>query len=213
MGRYWAVKWLAWLGIIVLSFFIPNGFIMGWGRYINMPGATIFILVQVILLIDFAYQVSETLLGWWEDTDDRRYLGRSAVAHAGLLLFLTACCYIGSIVVTGFMYAWFGSFECKLNQFFISFNLILFLLTSGISIIPAVQEVNPKSGLAQSAMVAIYATYLVASAIASEPVSDPNVSRMCNPLEQQGKTETTTVFLGSLFTFLVLVYSTSSGTR
>ncbi len=85
------------------------------------------------------------------------------------------------------------------------------MITSALSIIPAVQEVNPKSGLAQSAMVAIYATYLVASAISSEPTSDPNVSSICNPLEQQGKTETTTVFLGSLFTFLVLVYSTSSG--
>jgi hypothetical protein len=72
---YWAIKWFAWLGIIVLSFFIPNSFIMGWGHYVNMPGATIFILIQVILLIDFAYQVSEALLGWWEDTDDRRYLG------------------------------------------------------------------------------------------------------------------------------------------
>ena len=76
---------------------------MGWSRYINMPGATIFILIQVVLLIDFAYSVSETLLGWWEDTEDRRYIG--------LLLFLTGSCYIASIIVTIFMYIWFGSSE------------------------------------------------------------------------------------------------------
>ncbi len=68
-----------------------------------MPGATIFILIQVVLLIDFAYSVSETLLGWWEDTEDRRYIG--------LLLFLTATCYVASIVVTVFMYIWFGAPE------------------------------------------------------------------------------------------------------
>lgn len=150
----------------------------------------------MILLIDFAYQVSETLLGWWEDTDDKRYLG--------LLLLLTAFCYISSIVVTGFMYAWLGSIDCKLNQFFISFNLVLFVIISTVSIVPAVQEVNPKSGLAQSAMVSIYSTYLIASAISSEP------DLACNPLGERTKTETTTVFLGSLFTFLALVYSTNS---
>ena len=102
------------------------------------------------------------------------------------------------------MYAWFGSSDCKLNQFFISFNLVLFVIISSISIVPAVQEVNPKSGLAQSAMVSIYATYLIASAISSEP------DLSCNPLGERTKTETTSVFLGSLFTFLVLVYSTNS---
>ncbi len=193
------VKWLGWVALIVLTFFIPNAFIMGWSRFINVPGATIFILIQVILLIDFAYSVSETLLGWWEDTDDRRYIG--------LLLFLTASCYIASIGVTIFMYIWFGPNECKLNQFFISFNLILFLLTGVASVMPAVQEANPKSGLAQSAMVAIYSTYLIASAISSEPAD----TGVCNPLgDPREKTETTSMFLGSLFTFLALVYSTSS---
>ncbi len=42
----------------------------------NFPGATIFILIQVILLIDFAYTTSEALLGWWEDTEDKTYLGK-----------------------------------------------------------------------------------------------------------------------------------------
>ena len=73
---YWAFKWLAWAALIVLAFFLPNQFITGWGKYVNMPGATLFILIQVILLIDFAYTVSETLLGWWEDTDDRKYIGK-----------------------------------------------------------------------------------------------------------------------------------------
>lgn len=56
-------------------------------------------------------------------------------------------------------------------------------------------------------MVAIYSTYLIASAISSEPFD----TGVCNPLgDPREKTETTSMFLGSLFTFLALVYSTSS---
>ena len=129
---------------MALCVLLPNEFVAGWSKFINMPGAAIFILIQVILLIDFAYSISETLLAWWEETDDRRYLG--------ILLGLTSGSYILSIVVTGFMYAWFGASACRLNQCFISFNLILILITSIASITPSIQEVNHKSGLGQSAM-------------------------------------------------------------
>jgi hypothetical protein len=166
-----------------------------------MPGAALFILIQVILLIDFAYSISETLLAWWEESDDRRYLG--------ILLGLTFGSYILSIIVTGFMYAWFGANGCRLNQFFISFNLVLIFITSIASIAPSIQEVNHKSGLGQSAMVAIYATYLIASALSSEPIDSFGSSQVCNPLDEQSRTQTTTVVLGSFFTFLSLAYSTS----
>lgn len=60
---YWGVKLLAWTAIAVLSFFIPNEFFTGWATFIDMPGAGLFIFIQVILLIDFAHTLSETLLG------------------------------------------------------------------------------------------------------------------------------------------------------
>lgn len=60
---FWAWKLLAWAGLVVLNFFIPNEFFMAIGKYIDMPGAFIFILIQIVLLIDFAYTLSETLLG------------------------------------------------------------------------------------------------------------------------------------------------------
>ena len=172
-----------------------------------MPGAFLFILVQVILLIDFAYTVSENLLGafsfdsrslaLWEETDDKRYLG--------ILIAISFGSFVSAIVITALAYAWFGSSACQLNQFFISFNWILCLFVSLLSIMPAVQEENPKSGLAQSAMVCIYSTYLIASAISSEPDGPGH----CGPTTIDGKTDTSTVILGSFFTFLALAYSTS----
>ncbi len=118
---------------------------------------------------------------------------------------ITFGCYALVIVLTALAYAWFGSSACQLNQFFISFNWILCFFVSILSVIPRVQEENAKSGLSQAAMVSIYATYLIASAISSEPNDDNH----CGPPELKGKTETSTVLLGSFFTFLALAYSTS----
>ncbi|KAI9100451.1 serine incorporator/TMS membrane protein [Phlyctochytrium arcticum] len=196
---FWAWKLLAWTGIVVASFFIPNGFFAFVGKWIDMPGALIFVMIQIVLLIDFAFTFTELMLEKQEERDDKRWLI--------LLLTLTLGAFICSIVLTGFMYAWFGASPCKLNKFFITFNLLLCIIVTTISLLPVVQEANPKSGLAQSAMVTVYATYLIASAIVSEPNDqDGNV---CNPTNETGKTQTTALVLGSIFTFLALAYSTT----
>ena len=64
------------------------------------------------------------------------------------------------------------------------------------------QEYNPRSGLAQSGMVAAYCTYLIVSAVSNHE------HQACNPLRKNG-TRTTTVVLGAIFTFLAIAYSTS----
>ncbi|TPX60509.1 hypothetical protein PhCBS80983_g01692 [Powellomyces hirtus] len=197
---FWAWKILAWAGLVVLNFFIPNEFFMFIGRYLFMPGAFLFILIQIVLLIDFAHTFSETLLEYWEENEDKRYLG--------LLLVITFGAFAGALALTGVMFAWFGSSYCKLNQFFISFNLILCFIIAVLSILPAVQEANPKNGLAQAAMIAIYATYLIASAIVSEPANAAN-ENVCNPTNRSEKTQTTTIVLGTIFTFIALAYSTT----
>lgn len=110
--------------------------------------------------------------------------------------------FVAAIVITGFLYAWFAP-SCQQNQFFITFNLTLSLLMSIVAVLPKVQEVNPTSGLAQSAIVSCYATYLVASAISSEP------DLKCNPIIYSSRSQTWTVAIGALFTFVALAYSTS----
>ncbi|KAI9353352.1 serine incorporator/TMS membrane protein [Zopfochytrium polystomum] len=198
---YWAFKFMGWIAFIVAAFFIPNTFFAGWGRYIDVPGAVLFILVQIVLLIDFAYSFSETLLEWWESSEDKKYLA--------LLLTVTFGAFAGVIVLTGFLYAWFAGNSCQLNTFFITFNLILCFLAVVLSIAPAVQEVNPKSGLAQAAMVTVYATYLVASALSSEPQPDDGSAPVCNPLSESDSTKNMALIMGSILTFVALAYSTS----
>ncbi|KAJ3026687.1 UNVERIFIED_CONTAM: hypothetical protein HDU68_005227 [Siphonaria sp. JEL0065] len=199
---YWAIKGALWAGLIVLCFFIPNSVVVGWSMSFATVGAVLFVLVQIVLLIDFAYTISEVLLEWWESTEDRKFL---------VVLFgLTFASFIASIVVTGFMYAWFAPSQCHLNQFFITFNLILCVIATLLSVAPAVQEVNPKSGIAQASMVALYATYLVATSLSSEPdeMLDDGVGK-CNPLVNNEGTRTTSIMLGALFTFISLAFTTT----
>lgn len=132
----------------------------------------------------------------YENTDDRTWLA--------VLGGSTVTMYIGTFVLVGLLFAHFTSGDCQLNQFFVSFNLVLLLLATVVAIHPRVQEANPQSGLPQAAIVAVYATYLVASAVANEPEAQ------CNPLLTTSQPRTVNIVIGVALTFLAIVYSTTS---
>ena len=186
---------LFWLVLVVVSFFIPNGFFIFWGNYISVIGATIFILIGLVLLVDFAHSWSETCTENWEMSDSSLW--------KWILIGSTGGMYAAVITLTGVMYGFFAGSHCTLNQFFISFNLVLCVIITILCIHPAIQEANPRSGLAQSSMVAVYCTYLIMSAVGNHE------HETCNPLKRGSGTQNTTVVLGAVFTFLAIAYSTS----
>lgn len=173
---------------------------MFWGNYVSLVGATIFILLGLVLLVDFAHSWSETCLDNWEASNSNLW--------QFILIGSTAGMYAATISLTGVMYGFFADSGCTLNRFFISFNLALCILITLMCIHPTVQESNPRSGLAQSSMVAVYCTYLIMSAIGNHQ------NEACNPLRRHGSgtilgTKNTTLILGAIFTFLAIAYSTS----
>jgi hypothetical protein len=116
----------------------------------------------------------------------------------------TLIMYASTITLTGVMYSYFAPNGCSLNQFFVTFNLILGILITLLCILPSIQEANSRSGLSQASIVVIYCTYLVLSAVANEPND-----KECNPLRKSHGPQTTTIVLGAVFTFLAVAYSTS----
>ncbi|KAE8231031.1 hypothetical protein CF326_g3959 [Tilletia indica] len=194
---WWGPKLLLWVALTALTFFIPNGFFIFWANYIALFLASAFILVGLVLLVDFAHTWSETCLQNWEETESDWWKYTLLGSTLGL--------YAITITITGVLYAYFAPSGCSLNQFFISFNLALVFILTVLCIHPAVQEANPRSGLAQSSMVAAYCTYLIASALMNR--DDVH----CNPITRGrgGTAKTTTVVLGAAFTFLAIAYSTS----
>ncbi|KAF7514940.1 hypothetical protein G7054_g14879 [Neopestalotiopsis clavispora] len=166
---FWGPKVIAWLAFIVLSFLIPDAFFKVWGNYISFFAAMAFLVLGLILLVDLAHTWAEYCLAQIEDTDSRVW--------RVVLIGSTLGMYLGSFAMTIVQYIFFAKGDCAMNQAAITINLILWLLVSFISVHPAVQEYNPKAGLAQAAMVAIYCTYLTMSAVSMEPDD-----KMCNPL-------------------------------
>lgn len=82
------------------------------------------------------------------------------------LLSATAIQYIFAITGIALLYTYYN---CGLNIFFITFNLILCLCVSILSIMPQVQERISRSGLLQSSVVTLYVVYLTWSALANNP--------------------------------------------
>ncbi|KAF9485256.1 TMS membrane protein/tumor differentially expressed protein [Pholiota conissans] len=194
---WWGPKVLVWLILVGVTFAIPNGFFIFWGNYVALIGATIFILLGLVLLVDFAHSWSETCLENWENSSSNFW--------QWVLIGSTAVMYAFTITLTGLLYAFFAGSGCTLNQFFISFNFALCILITLLSIHPAVQERNPRSGLAQSSMVAAYCTYLIVSALSNHV----HETKQCNPLRDGKKTQKAVLVLGGIFTFLAIAYSTT----
>lgn len=180
----------------MLSFLIPDGFFIFWGNYIAFIGAMLFLLLGLILLVDLAHTWAEYCLSKIEDSESRIW--------RGVLIGSTLGMYAASIAMTIVQYIFFADSGCSTNQAWITINLILFLLVSGLSVHPTIQEFNSRAGLAQSAMVAVYCTYLTMSAVSMEP-DDQN----CNPLIRAQATRTTSVVIGAIVTMLTLAYTTT----
>ncbi|CAF1504703.1 unnamed protein product [Rotaria magnacalcarata] len=165
---FWLWKILAIIGICVGAFFIPNH---GFAPALMVIGTIcgfLFILVQLILLIDFAHSWNESWVEKGEEGSKIHYCG---------LIFFTTTFYIVSIVAIILLYVYYASKPaCGLNIFFVTINFVLCIIVSVVSVLPTVQNYHSTSGLLQSSFVTLYVIFLTWSAITSEK---PNP--VCNP--------------------------------
>ncbi|CAF9929472.1 MAG: hypothetical protein ALECFALPRED_004330 [Alectoria fallacina] len=193
---YWGPKIVIWLAFVVMTFFIPEAFFQVWGKYFALAGAMIFVLLGLILLVDLAHTWAEFCLEKIENYDSK--------AWRALLIGSTLGMYTMSFAMTIVMYIFFANSGCAMNQAAITVNLIVLLIISAISVHPVIQEYNPQAGLAQSAMVAVYCTYLTMSAVSMEPDD-----HHCNPLIRASGTRTASIVIGAIVTMLTIAYTTT----
>ncbi|KIX97644.1 uncharacterized protein Z520_06422 [Fonsecaea multimorphosa CBS 102226] len=196
---FWGPKLLVWIGFIVISFLIPEGFFLFWGNYVAYAGAMLFVLLGLILLVDLAHTWAELCQDKIDEGDGPNYR-----LWQVLLMGSSLGMYLAAFAMTIVMYIFFASSGCSMNIAAITINLILLFVVTFLSVQPTIQDANPKAGLAQSAMVAVYCTYLTFSAVAMEPDD-----KHCNPLIRARGARTTTVALGAVVTMLTIAYSTT----
>lgn len=198
---WWLFKLLGIVGITVAAFFIPNEFFVVFG-WIALFGAGGFILIQLVYLIEFAYSWAENWLNKFEGE-----AGEENRSYYWLLLIATAVLYAVALTGTILIYVFFynGS-ECWMNATFPTINILICALFSLASIHSRVQEAHPNrgTGLLQSGVVTLYCTYLVYSAVSSEPNSG---SFQCNPFDNMGGS-VSSVLTGAAFTIVAVCWST-----
>uniref|UniRef100_A0A8C6TPM1 Serine incorporator 1 n=1 Tax=Neogobius melanostomus TaxID=47308 RepID=A0A8C6TPM1_9GOBI len=165
---FWFFKFAAATAITVGAFFISEGpFTTVW-FYVGMAGAFCFILIQLVLLIDFAHSWNES---WVEKMEE----GNSRCWYAALLS-ATAVNYVLSLTALVLFYMYYTHADgCTENKVFISINMLLCIGASVLSVLPQIQESQPRSGLLQSSLVTLYTMYVTWSAMTNEP------DRKCNP--------------------------------
>lgn len=149
----WWLKIFIFFVLLISSWFIPDAFYDNAYRNIARVVSGLFLLIQLLILVDFAYT-------WNEDwTSDAKQYFKSIL---GLSFLFQAIGFVS--MVLDFIH--FGSSGCKLNQFFISFTLILTTIATLISISPWLEE---GGGLLPASVVALNSYWLLFDALTSDP--------------------------------------------
>nr|KJB67012.1 hypothetical protein B456_010G170100 [Gossypium raimondii] len=185
-GR-WMMKIVCWFILVILMFFVPNE-IISFYETISKFGSGLFLLIQVVLLLDFVH-------GW-----NDKWVGYDEQFWYVALFIVSLVCYLATFGFSGLLFHWFtpSGQDCGLNTFLIVMTLILVILFAIVALHPAV-----GSSILPASVISLYCMYLCYSGLASEPRDYE-----CNGLHKHSKAISTgTVTVGLLTTILSVVYS------
>jgi len=181
---FWIVKIAALIAVLVISFFLPQPFLVAYG-YVAMGGSAIFILMQIVLLVEFAYSWNES----WVEKEWYKQVVASAIVI-----------YLASLVTIILMYVWFGSTDCALNIFFITVTL----LTSVVYTVLSLTDKVERGALLTSAVVTGVCTYYCLSAIMSGTTGE------CNKFSSGSSPRTWLLVIGVIIALLSVFRNTIS---
>ena len=170
---FWILKVLILLAITIGTFFIPkkSEFFRLW-MYACLIGGFVFMLYQIIIIIDFGHSWS---VSWAEKLEtNNSKLWYLAMVLATLLMFTVTIAAIATFYV---LFAGKHALtRCKANTFYVTFIVIQCFLATVISVTPTVQQELAGAGLLQSSVAILYTSYLTYNTLSTEP------DTTCNPL-------------------------------
>eukprot|EP00742_Colponemidia_sp_Colp-10_P006905 GILJ01007407.1.p1 GENE.GILJ01007407.1~~GILJ01007407.1.p1 ORF type:complete len:424 (-),score=61.54 GILJ01007407.1:201-1472(-) len=191
---FWALKLIFVVGLFIGTLFMPNSVFNGFAQASQIISA-FFLLLQIIILIDFAYTWNESWVANakrdGEDDAGRKWLYCILAASVSFFIF--------AFTLIVLMYVWFGGSGCGLNNFFISFTLICSVIVTALS----VSGIAKNGAILTSAIVVLYITYLCWSAVLGEPDS-------CNTLRGESSPNELQLIVGMILAVASLSYSSFS---
>jgi len=191
-ANYFCVKIIFFIILLISTIWMPNGLFTAYAK-VCLVGSGIFLVLQVILLIDFVYD--------WNDSWAR---GSEEDPRWGVYLVLcTIGAYIGAIVLVILMYVWFtqGS-GCDLNGFVITSTLLAGILGTGLSI------KLPHGSIFVSGAVLVYCLALVFSAIKDGDSNEHGCNKLASDTPSHGLSWS--LILNSLFVGLSVAWAAAS---
>jgi len=135
----------------VCAFLLPNSFYDIYVHFARVISG-FFLLVQIVILIDFAYSWNSE---WLEPPKEWK----------GAILAVSTSLYLASLAGLILMFVYFGGLGCDLQKFFIAFTLIFTLAFTTLSVSSKIEH----GALLPSAVVTAYCYYLLFSALSSDP--------------------------------------------
>ena len=133
-----------WLGCLIAPFFAPDNVLGVYGEIARF-GSALFLLIQILSLLEFVYAANEGLVAracadsgadGSFGSDLRAWCCGPAAARAALVGG-SALLYAGSLVGIGFMFALFApAASCAANICFIAFTLVAALGYTALSLHP-----------------------------------------------------------------------------
>ncbi|KAK4765195.1 hypothetical protein SAY86_026285 [Trapa natans] len=183
----WMMKIICWCILVIFMFFLPND-IISFYEAMSKFGSGFFLLIQVVLLLDFVH-------GW-----NDKWVGYDEQFWYIALFVVSLVCYVATFAFSGLLFHFFtpSGQDCGLNTFFIVMTLICAFIFAIVALHPAI-----NGSILPASVISLYCMYLCYSGLASEPRDYE-----CNGLHEHSRAvSTSTMTLGLLTTVLSVVYS------
>jgi len=200
---YWGIKIFLVLFGIVASFFIPpESFSVHAYAWFARVGSLIFLVLQILLLIDFAYQVNDSWVAKayggdknsFDEPANKNWLIAILSTSAGLYLF----CLVAVVLLFVF-YA-----TCPVGVSFTVVSLIAVVLITALALFrDQLIEREMQGAIFPTALVSAYIMFLCWSALESNP------DKKCRP---QNEHTTLDFVVASMFATVTLMWSAFSVT-
>ena len=186
----WLIKYVVFFLACWGSMYVNNGPLFN-DVYLNLAriGATLFIVLQQVILIDMAYNWNDywVVMSNHAEREDGPGAGNKYLAG---LLSASVMIYAVVLICIGVLFHVFG--VCDTNEAFISITLV------GVVIMTGVQLSGEEGSLLTSAVISGYSVYLAFTSMTKNP--DTN----CNPL--LGKNDTIGIVIGIGITVLSMAW-------
>lgn len=196
---WWGPKILLWAGLVAGFLFLPPSFahVYGW---ISVAGSVLFTVIQLFLLIDFAHTWNDSWVNKYHETGNKNWFR----LLLGATLLLAALVLAATVLMYVFLLG--DPVSCPyrtLNTVLVSVNLALCVTATVLAVLPKVQQHNPRASLLTASVVCTYATYLVWSALFSEPECSASFPSSAHPALKYAS-----LVMGAIITFLAVAFST-----